>query len=178
MLVHHVPNAAADGEWDEDVLGGLGEHLQHRLVGERRVSVSGDVEKCDLVNALLVVPTGERHRLSQIAHIAAILCLFPHVILIAFRDDQISRVVCADVEGGDDPLAVARRSFSARGQWRRRRRRGAEGVAQEAAQDREARSARLLRVELNGGNVATGHAAHERFAVLGLTQCPARELWA
>ena len=81
-------DAAADGERQEDALGG-GAHDVER----RRPALGGgrDVEVADLVGALRVVGGGDRHGIAGVAQLLE---------LNAFFDPP-----AVDVEAGDDPLA-------------------------------------------------------------------------
>ena len=56
--VDRVADAAADGEGDEDRLGGTAEDFEHGKVGDRAVAEGGDVEEGDFVGALFVIPAG------------------------------------------------------------------------------------------------------------------------
>ena len=78
-------NAAADGERDEDLLGGARDHV----VGRGPVSAAGgDVEEDELVGALGVVAAGQLDRVAGVAQVGEV--------------DALDHAAGVDVEAGDD----------------------------------------------------------------------------
>jgi hypothetical protein len=77
---------AADGEGDEDLLGGAGGHLDHRVAG---VGGGDDVEEDHLVGALGVVPSRQLDRVAGVAQ--------------AHEFDPLHHPTVADVEARDHP---------------------------------------------------------------------------
>eukprot|EP00312_Isochrysidales_sp_CCMP1244_P035710 CAMPEP_0202757430 /NCGR_PEP_ID=MMETSP1388-20130828/16363_1 /ASSEMBLY_ACC=CAM_ASM_000864 /TAXON_ID=37098 /ORGANISM="Isochrysis sp, Strain CCMP1244" /LENGTH=373 /DNA_ID=CAMNT_0049425321 /DNA_START=49 /DNA_END=1168 /DNA_ORIENTATION=+ len=106
LRVDEVLDAASDAERDEAGARRLGEHFEHRQVRQRALAEARDVEESDLVCPLLVVPPRQRHRLAQVAHLAA--ALLAAVVLVALGHHEVARVVGAHVEAGDDAAARAR----------------------------------------------------------------------
>ena len=183
--IGHITDAAADGERHEALLTRRHQHLQHRQVGERAVAEAGDVEERHLVGALVIVPLRQLHRLAQIAHLAAgaraVALRLAHVVLVALRHDEVARVVRAHVEARDHAAAEARRRQRGARRHRRRRRRaqrrrGGGGAAEEVAEDLQPDGARLLGVELDGGDAAALDGRDVPLAVVGEAERPVVEL--
>jgi hypothetical protein len=83
--VIHRAYAAAHRERDEHLAG----HALHRVIGSGAiVAAGGDVEKSDLVRALLVVAARNFHRITRIANVHK-LHAFHHAAVV-------------DIEAGDD----------------------------------------------------------------------------
>ena len=96
--------AAADGQGHEHVAGSLLKHLQHGHVRQGEIPETGNVEKGDFIGPLFVVALGQGHRFAQIADVA----FFAHIILVPLGDHQVTPVVGAHVQTGDDPFGQPR----------------------------------------------------------------------
>ncbi len=70
--VLHRADPPADGEGDEDHLGGAGHHVHH---GPPVVRGGGDVEEHQLVGALGVVPGGQLHRVPGVEQVGELHAL-------------------------------------------------------------------------------------------------------
>ena len=81
------PHAATDGQRDAHLLGHLLDHVQDDVA---RVGTGGDVEKGQLVSALLVVATGDFDRVTGV--------LQRHEI------DALDHAAGVDVQTGNDAL--------------------------------------------------------------------------
>src|SRR5690606_15136367 len=77
--------SAADGERDEDLLGGPGDHVEH---GGAVTAGGGDVEEGEFVGALGIVGGGELDRIPGIAQILEV--------------DALDHPPGVDVQAGDD----------------------------------------------------------------------------
>ena len=115
QLAHVVDgaDAAADGERDEDLVGGPLDDVDHRAPA---VGGGGDVEEDELVGALGVVEGGQLDRIAGVAQIDEL--------------DALDDPAVGHVEAGDDPpgqtwSAIAVRRSAARSSdasvWRVRR---------------------------------------------------------
>ena len=90
-------DAAADGERDLELLGGVADELEQRASA---LECRGDVEEDELVGAELRVAGGE---LDRIAHLAQLL-----------EADALDDAAAGDVEAGDHPLLDHARAFSSK----------------------------------------------------------------
>ena len=71
---------------------------------ERKTTKSGDIEKCNLISALLVISPSQLYRLAKITHIAVLT----DIILIAFRHNKITPIIRANIKTGDNSLGEFR----------------------------------------------------------------------
>lgn len=170
VCVDGVADAAADCQGDENRLAGAAQDLEHGRVGDGAVAEGGDVQKRNLVGALLVVLLGHVNGLAQIAH-ARVAVLFSHIVLVALCDDQIALVVGAHIQTGDDSARQALPGVGGGGQLGQLLRALA---LQESLEDAQTRGAALLGVELGGHDVVLGHGANELLvAIAGGGDLPA-----
>ena len=100
----------APGRQGKEGEGGGGvAHLKHGQVAQRKVPEAGDVEEGDLIRTIGRVSASQLNWLPQVAHILA-LPLVPHIVLVALSDHQVSRIVGAHIQAGDDPSGQSPRS--------------------------------------------------------------------
>src|SRR6266581_1795839 len=83
---HCAPNLAADGQRDEDLVGGPPDHVVH---GVPAVAGRGDVEENQLVDAAGVVGGGQLDRVAGVPQVT--------------EADPLDHAAAVDVEAGDDP---------------------------------------------------------------------------
>ena len=92
-------HSAADGQRDEDLLGGAPHHV---VRGRAVVDGRGDVEEGELVGALLVVPRGELDRVARVAQVQEVDALDDAAGGdVQARDDAARRASSSDPRGVD-----------------------------------------------------------------------------
>ena len=91
---------AADCERHEDLFGSAFQDVEHGLIGEGKISESGDIQKSDFIRAFGKIPVGQFNRFAEVAHLA----LLSYIVLVALGDHQIAVVVASHIEAGNDPF--------------------------------------------------------------------------
>ena len=88
VLLHVVdlPHAPADGQWDEDLLGGPADDIKSRLAV---TAAGGDVQEGQLVSPLLVVTSSQLDRISGITQVLEV--------------DTLDHAAGVNIKTGDDP---------------------------------------------------------------------------